>query len=97
MSDNKYKLFRNFMVNELGISRDDIKEWTMQAIQETVVKALRGIDVEKLVYEKAVRAFNNNVAYGNLEKDLYAKALRKLLDEKLDLQITLKPEKEVEE
>jgi hypothetical protein len=38
MSDNKYKLFRNFMVNELGISREDIKEWTMQAVKETVFK-----------------------------------------------------------
>jgi hypothetical protein len=27
-NESKYKLFRNFMMNELGITRDDIREWT---------------------------------------------------------------------
>lgn len=35
---DKYKMFRNFMVNELGISREDIIEWTKEAIKEEVKK-----------------------------------------------------------
>ena len=93
MSDNKYKLFRNFMVNELGISRDDIKEWTMQTVAETVEKVLRGIDVEKLVYEKAYYELNKITTYTNLRQN-YMSTLNKMLKERLDIQINLKPEKE---
>lgn len=32
--DEKYKLFRQFMYNELGISKDDIKEWCREAVLE---------------------------------------------------------------
>jgi hypothetical protein len=30
------------MVNELGIGREDIREWAMQAVRETIEKELRG-------------------------------------------------------
>ena len=49
MSNNKYKLFRNFMVNELGISREDIKEWALDAVKETVEKVFRGFDLDELI------------------------------------------------
>jgi hypothetical protein len=39
------------MVNELGISREDIKEWTMQAVKETIEKELRGFSVESAAEE----------------------------------------------
>lgn len=34
MADNRYKMFRNFMFNELGITREDIESWTKEAIKE---------------------------------------------------------------
>jgi len=33
--DNKYKMFKEFMYNELGITKEDIKEWTKEAVYET--------------------------------------------------------------
>lgn len=32
--ENKYKLFKNFMHNELGISKEDIHQWLKDAIKE---------------------------------------------------------------
>ena len=37
MSD-KYRMFKNFMYNELGISKDDIKQWTDEAVKEIALK-----------------------------------------------------------
>jgi hypothetical protein len=32
--NDKYVLFKNFMINELGISKDDIKQWIKDSCQE---------------------------------------------------------------
>jgi len=32
--NSKYKEFRNLLFNELGITKDDIKEWTKEAVKE---------------------------------------------------------------
>jgi hypothetical protein len=31
---DKYTLFKNFMHNELGISREDIREWVKESVKE---------------------------------------------------------------
>lgn len=31
---SKYRMFKNFMYNELGITKDDIREWTKEAVKE---------------------------------------------------------------
>ena len=39
MSDNsKYRMFKNFMYNDLGITKEDIREWTKEAVAETALK-----------------------------------------------------------
>lgn len=34
MSKEKYRQFMNYLHNELGISKEDIKEWTKEAVTE---------------------------------------------------------------
>ena len=34
MIDDKWKMFKNFMYNELGITKNDIKEWVKEAVYE---------------------------------------------------------------
>lgn len=34
MINEKYRMFTNFLYNELGITKEDIKEWTKQAVTE---------------------------------------------------------------
>ena len=87
MSDNKYKIFRNFMVNELGISREDIKEWTMQAVKETVEKELRGIEISKLVTATAVQIINSNRYLYGFDKDVIAQAVYEIIKNKIVIDI----------
>ena len=38
MTNDKYKMFKNFMFNEMGISKEDIREWIKEAVQEEAQK-----------------------------------------------------------
>lgn len=46
--DSRYKLFRNFMVNELGITRADIEKWTKEAVSQQVEKIAGQLNVEQM-------------------------------------------------
>lgn len=49
MSDNRYKMFRNFMANELQLTKSDIEEWTKEAVEETVKNILSQYNVESMI------------------------------------------------
>ena len=40
-SSMKYRHFRNFMVNELGISKNDIRAWTEQTVEREVKSMMK--------------------------------------------------------
>ena len=81
--DRKYKMFRNFMVNELGISRHDIAAWTKQAVVEDVQKAVNAMDIEGMV-ERAVRksaaqyVTGNSSGHTSLRQDIVREIVNKL-------------------
>lgn len=62
--ENKYKMFRNFMCNELGISRHDIEAWTKEAVHTEVHKLVSGQKLQQLA-EEAVRSAVRQVITGN--------------------------------
>lgn len=37
---HRYAMFRNFLYNELGLTKEDIRAWTQEAVKEEVVKYL---------------------------------------------------------
>ena len=41
MDDNKYRLFRNFMYNDLGISKEDIRDWVRETVLEVATTYVR--------------------------------------------------------
>lgn len=51
--DDKYKMFHNYMHNELGITKEDIKQWTKEAVTEVaknyVERQFHGVDLNKIV------------------------------------------------
>ena len=86
MSDNKYKMFRNYMANELGITKEEIKEWTMEAVKETAEKALRGYSLEKIASDFAkVKVADSWASQLALEK-----AFERVLQEKLEFSVKVK-------
>jgi DNA polymerase sigma len=39
--NDKYKMFKNFLHNELGLTKEDIREWIREAISEEVRKVVK--------------------------------------------------------
>ncbi len=60
-SSEKYKLFRNYMVNELGVTRGDIEAWTKQSVATEVNKKLGQINVEKMVQDSISKSVMNSL------------------------------------
>jgi hypothetical protein len=37
---DKYRMFKNYMYNDLGITKEDIKQWTKEAVKEVALEYL---------------------------------------------------------
>lgn len=72
--DDRYKIFRNFMVNELKITKEDIVAWTEAAIEQIVN---RMVETGKLNMQAALdRAVDRAVTRAlRLNEGYYANAL----------------------
>lgn len=65
---DKYRVFRNFMVNELGISRDDIEAWTKEAVAAEVQKLVGQMNLTKMAesaIRDAIHKNNNHLSVGS--------------------------------
>lgn len=49
---SKYRMFRNFMCNELSITRYDIENWTKEAVAAEVHKLVSGDEIDQLVKDE---------------------------------------------
>jgi len=38
MMSDKYRMFKNYMYNDLGITKEDIKNWTKEAVKEVALE-----------------------------------------------------------
>ena len=76
--NDKYKMFKNFMFNELGITKDDIRSWVMEAVTEearrVVAKTYCDFDVEKALREAITSP------YSPIRSDMVKKATQLLFD-----------------
>ena len=71
--DPRYKMFRNFMVNELEITREDIKKWTKEAVEAEVRRIVPQTNIEEVVRNAAVREIAS--ARGQYIREIIAKEL----------------------
>lgn len=90
---DKYKMFRNFMVNELGIGRDDLKAWTMESVDREVSKLIGQINIPKMV-EGTIRQAIRGAGYSSNLSDDVKKIVREAISEEIAGRIVfLNPEK----
>lgn len=77
--NDKYKMFRNFMFNELGITKEDIKEWTKEAIDERIGKIIGQMNIEQKITDTASRILYNswNVT-DSIKKDIAVELAKKI-------------------
>ena len=86
--DSRYKLFRNFMVNELGITRGDIEKWTKEAVSQQVEKIAGQINVEVLATSAVQKALIGN--YGGMSsefKDIVKAQVAKAIEGKVKVSV----------
>ena len=85
---DKYRMFKNYMYNDLGITKEDIKHWTKEAIKEVALnhilhhmsdwdikrKAERGVTdgVEKIIKE-----ITQDIMVDSIAKDYVIKLEKK--------------------
>lgn len=79
--ENKYKEFRNFMCNELAITRHDIEAWTKEAVATEVHKLVSGQDMKALA-ASAVQSAVRQVVVGSSYSGPTAE-MRKLIEKTL--------------
>lgn len=83
----KYRAFRNFMVNELGIGRDDIQAWTKEAIAVEVAKIVGQINVEGMVQRTIDKVLHDRYSMGT-NKD-FSSEVRALAAKQLAERLTI--------
>ena len=85
---NKWLMFKNYMHNELGITKEDIREWIQEAVQQQAEKMVRNefsnFDIQKVVKKMVTE----DTFYGSesLKKEIRTELGNQLL-EKLELTI----------
>ena len=74
---DKYKMFKNFMFNELGITKEDIRMWVEEAVRDEarkiVSKTYNDFDVER-EFRRVI-----NEPYSPIRQDIESRVIRELL------------------
>lgn len=70
MAEDKYTLFKNFMHNELEITKDDIKKWTQDAVKQVAENHVNHQMNSDLIIEKIIREAIHKPIYGGFVQDI---------------------------
>jgi hypothetical protein len=85
--NDKWAMFRNYMANELGITKEDVREWIMDAVHQEVEQVVNNAygkcDLEKLIKNEIY----DWSGWGRQFKDTIRQEVGKQLAEKLTIEI----------
>lgn len=82
----KYKMFRNFMANELGITRGDIRQWTEAAVTAEVQRQLGQMNLDgkaSSILKDGVRGLIRGPSYRDSMSEEMRKIVRAAIGEEL--------------
>lgn len=82
MKNDKYKLFRNYMANELGITKEDIKQWCIETVQEEIKKQLGQLNINQIL-----KTTVQHYIEGSFMRDPLCNDVAKLLADKIILSL----------
>lgn len=90
MASEKYKEFRNLMFNELGITKDDIRQWAKEAAFEAAERQARSVNVEEIVDKKIADMVRKVIqpSYGQPSREM-KQQIQKALAETIAKRITI--------
>lgn len=84
MSNEKWEMFKNYMHNELGITKDDIRAWIKEAAEEQA-KRLVNQEFGKFNIKDHIRNIINNEFF-RYKSDL-KEGISKIIADKIELTI----------
>lgn len=86
--ENKWLMFKNYMHNELGITKEDIRQWIKESVQEQADKLAKNefdnFDVHRVVQ----RVITDDKYFGskNLRRDI-SQEISKQIMEHIDIKL----------
>lgn len=60
---DKYKLFKNYMHNELGITKHDIHDWVRETIREEIQAIHKNMDLKSIIKQQSATLVKENDYY----------------------------------
>ncbi len=91
----KYRLFKNFMHNELGITKEDIREWVEETVKIEVAKVVKEsykeFNLEKLIKEEIYKK-STYWKKGDITEEVKAKIVSQIVNQ-LDFDINISGKK----
>lgn len=76
--NDKYKMFKNFMFNELGITKEDIRMWVEEAVRDEARKIVSKT-YDDFNVEREIRRVINE-PYSSIRQEITSRATRELLE-----------------
>jgi predicted transcriptional regulator len=89
MAGEKYKMFKQFMHNELGITKEDIREWVKESVREEAAKLIAKT-YEDFDVKREIRDLINS-PYNSIRKDLLNACASEIIK---DFKLVYKPSSE---
>ena len=80
MSNSKYKMFMNYMHNELHITKEDVKHWTQEVVERQAKKAIEGINLIDVVLKAFPKYEIQEIARKTIKQELSS-----ILAEKIEI------------
>ena len=87
---DKWKMFKNYMHNELGITKEDIREWVKEAVYE-VAKMHVENNISEGLFKRIIRGYIEN-GYGFLKTELKS-AIASEFASNFEIDVKLKKDK----
>lgn len=87
--NDKWVLFKNYMHNELGITKEDIREWINDAIREEVKNVVDNAYGKRSIEDMIRREIKDSSLWSNstFSKEVIAECAKQL-SQKIDLKIS---------
>lgn len=89
---SQHKSFRNFMVNELGITREVIKRWTLNVVSNEVHRLSSELDIERMMRDQLEKEMG--LRQGGISErweKVINEELKKVVNENLNIGIEYTP------
>jgi hypothetical protein len=91
MKADKWAMFKQYMHNELNITKEDIKEWIMEAVQEEsrkIVENTFGKFTEAVLIRRVIQAFFTDQEYISFKERIKQEVAGQII-KNIDIKIKL--------